>query len=212
MPKLLYLQCIIMSVTLIAVIAFVRTSPPYPPSPTTTLSSKPLTKKEYLSAAKILFTDVNFWLVLMSFTFSFGGSSGALSTIAYLLLPLGYTDKQVGDLSSLSTCMSVLGGALISVLLDKYRSYRAIIMCSLVGTVVAYASLYFISIPNELFYQVFCWMAIGLFGMSSIPAFLELGVECTYPVPEAISANVQLVGVSISGIVVISVCSLRFGL
>lgn len=127
--------------------------------------------------------------------------------------------------------MSVLGGALISVLLDKYRSYRAIIMCSLVGTVVAYASLYFIcanlnifflnplAIPNELFYQVFCWMAIGLFGMSSIPAFLgtcllkktltpaELGVECTYPVPEAISANVQLVGVSISGIVVISVCS-----
>eukprot|EP01105_Mastigella_eilhardi_P028938 TRINITY_DN991_c0_g1_i1.p1 TRINITY_DN991_c0_g1~~TRINITY_DN991_c0_g1_i1.p1 ORF type:complete len:281 (-),score=55.97 TRINITY_DN991_c0_g1_i1:73-915(-) len=202
----LAIQAAIMSVVLVVVALLLRSRPKTPPSPTTSQAQE-TSVKAYLISLKGLILHKDFMLLATSCMLTLGAYWAVLSLSSSLLMPFGYTDTQIGFLVCTALMSGVLSCTLFGVLLDRFRTYRYFTFMAMLGTLAGFVTLFAAIRRNNLFCLTWCWALTGWFGTTAFAFFLELGVECTYPTPETMSANLQLSLAQLSGIAFISIGS-----
>lgn len=160
-------------------------------------------KLSYKDQIKQLFSNKNYVVLLVAL----GGGVGLVSCINTVLQQMlctkGYSNKYAGLAGALMTGVGIIGGGIASVIVDKTKRFEETAKISLL-----LASLAFIGFAVSLNFKTNPYVAVlcaafGFFAFAAYPVCLELSVECTYPVDEALSSGLIIISGQIQGIVLI---------
>lgn len=177
--------------------------PPTPPSPSAAMAihRRATRGREYWPNIKRLFTN---WPFIVMFLFV-GGAMGYVSTIStkieQILCSRGYTDQ----LSGLSGSLILLCGFLASFPfgLIAHKTGKYTLLCKLSGFIVITSLVmigYFMRVPDQGVAIVFSCVLLGIFALGPYPLALELIVECTYPIDQAIGTAFIFLSSALQGV------------
>ncbi|KAG9289326.1 hypothetical protein G9A89_007887 [Geosiphon pyriformis] len=164
---------------------FIREKPSTPP--TFTASQTP---EDFLPGFKKLVKNWNFWKLLLGFSISNGFMIALAQLGSGLLTAFEYTETEAGWLTGSMFIASLVGAGLISPLVDKFHIHHFALKTSVPLTAGLLFSLIFLVRPNNFLLLAIVCGAIGFLHLGVKPVFLELAVECTYPLSANISSSV----------------------
>jgi len=85
--------------------------------------------------------------------------------------------------------VGILGAFLAGILGDKTKKYKILLLVTFGGTLLSLIWFILAVRPNNTIVLGFACGFLGLFVTAILPLSLEVAVECSYPVPEAVSAG-----------------------
>ena len=150
-----------------------------------------------------LLSDTEFWKLLVGFGLGLAVFNALLTVLAQLIQPLyGNTASDINQASDdagmyggVLICAGLVGAAVTGPILDQTHWYRSFLKG---GFVMATSGLLFMLLQLSPNNQTMITIGMGVMGLSMMPLLpiaLETAVECTYPVPEEMSATLlMLVG------------------
>lgn len=172
--------------------------PPTPPSASAKLQKQresQFTVKEFGKSIYVLSKHSSYMVIMIAYACISGAANALSSLLVNILSNIGYTQTQSGWIGFASSILGLLLGVTLSKLTDKYRNQRFVILLLLSISSITYGI--FALFASGLFSDEFLSSTTGflLVGISftacnvtfdaAIPLFFELGVEVTYPIPEA---------------------------
>ncbi|KAK4127221.1 MFS general substrate transporter [Parathielavia appendiculata] len=177
---------------------FIPSHPPSPPAPSCETPKLPLR-----ASAKLLFKQLEFWLLILPFAVYVGLFNSLSSLINQILLPHGYTDEEAGIAGAILIVVGLVASAAISPVIDRTKSYLLAIRVAvpLIG----------------LCYFIFIWMpgtreggggvagpyvvmaVLGAACFSLLPVVVEYLVELTHPITPAITSALAWSGGQVLG-------------
>jgi len=179
-------------------IVFIRNRPPTPPS------KEQITEKVFVfEGFKKLFTDLNFWILIIAFLVGLGIFNTVLTIIEGIVMPRlpGITDTTyAGNFGLIILIGGIIGCFVISVLSDKYKKRKILLIIS-----IAIAAIALLGITFVTNYTLLCVLGF-IFGfglVSASPVGLEYAAEATKPVSEATSNGILMMVGQIGGILLI---------
>ena len=174
---------------------FIRNRPPTPPS------EKIETEKVFmLEGFKNLVKNINFWILAIIFFIGLGIFNTILTYIESIVQPRGFDITFAGILGGLILLGGMVGALVMSLLSDKYKKRKILL---LISVIIASVSLYGIAFAYS---DILLWILGFTFGfglVSASPVGLEFAVDLTSPVPEATSNGFLMMMGQISGIIFI---------
>ncbi|KAH7953700.1 hypothetical protein HPB49_011494 [Dermacentor silvarum] len=183
--------------------------PEYPPSYSEMLNRRRKERPSFSAAFRTLLTDVNFWLLLLSY----GINTGAFYAISTLLNPviLVYFPGEetfAGWLGLALIVSGLVGSWLCGMALDRTGKYKEVTLQTyILSTVGLFAYTFILSVRSHLLSVLGC-LFLGFFMTGYIPIGLQLAAEITYPTPEGISSNIMNMSAQAVGFVLILVSSM----
>ena len=216
MDVLLLSQACLATASAVWAVGWFREDPPSPPSKSAALRAKER-KKYQLSPTSLrlsptstirkhmesLLSDTEFWKLLVGFGLGLAVFNALLTVLAQLIQPLyGNTASDINQASDdagmyggVLICAGLVGAAVTGPILDQTHWYRSFLKG---GFVMATSGLLFMLLQLSPNNQTMITIGMGVMGLSMMPLLpiaLETAVECTYPVPEEMSATLlMLVG------------------
>jgi len=216
MDVLLLSQACLATASAVWAVGWFREDPPSPPSKSAALRAKERKKYE-LSPTSLrlsptstirkhmesLLSDTEFWKLLVGFGLGLAVFNALLTVLAQLIQPLyGNTASDINQASDdagmyggVLICAGLVGAAVTGPILDQTHWYRSFLKG---GFVMATSGLLFMLLQLSPNNQTMITIGMGVMGLSMMPLLpiaLETAVECTYPVPEEMSATLlMLVG------------------
>ncbi|KAK3292702.1 major facilitator superfamily domain-containing protein [Chaetomium fimeti] len=189
---------------------FIPSRPPTPAAP-----SAETPKLSIGASAKILFNQVEFWLLFIPFAMYVALFNSISSLLNQILLPHGYNDEEAGIAGAVLIVVGLVASAISSPIIDRTKSYLLAIRLAvpLIG----------------LCYLIFIWMpgtrdgggvagpyvvmaVLGASSFSMLPIVVEYLVELTHPIsPEVTSTLAWSGGQLLGGIIIIVSGALRDG-
>lgn len=174
--------------------------PAQPPTPAAPSSTTP--KLSIRASAKILFSQLEFWLLFIPFAVYVGFFNSISSLLNQILLPHGYSDEDAGIAGALLIVVGLVASAITSPLIDRTKSYLLAIRVAvpLIG----------------LSYLIFVWMpatregggvagpyvvmaVLGAASFSMLPIVVEYLVELTHPISPAVTSTLAWSGGQLLG-------------
>lgn len=132
--------------------------------------------------------------VLLSFAIGIAGDVlwTVASMLPQLLIPFGVNEEQCGWIGFALTLSGAALGWLVAIYIDRKRQYKKPLLIMLFCAAACFCgvilTLLYATRPSTIFAAALVLLTImGACLNALIPAQLELGVELTYPAPEAIS-------------------------
>jgi len=176
-------------------VIFVKNRPPTPPSKE--ISEEKVFMYEGL---KKLFTNKGFIILFLVFFVGLGVFNCITTYIEQIVIPRGYDSIAAGIFGGLMLIGGIIGSLILSILSDKYKKRKILIISS---TILATISLFIISFTSNdvLLYTFFFLFGFGL--VSAAPVALEYAVDITAPVPEQSSNGFLMMSGQIGGIIFI---------
>ncbi|KAK3905196.1 major facilitator superfamily domain-containing protein [Staphylotrichum tortipilum] len=174
--------------------------PPPPPPPSAPSSETP--KLSLAASARILFSHVEFWLLLLPFAVYVGFFNSISSLLNQILLPHGYSDDEAGIAGAVLIAVGLVASAITSPIIDRTKSFLLAIR---------------IAVPLiGLCYLIFIWMpatregggvagpyvvmaVLGAASFSLLPVVVEFLVELTHPISPAVTATLAWSGGQVLG-------------
>ncbi|MFX0033814.1 MAG: MFS transporter [Candidatus Hodarchaeota archaeon] len=176
-------------------IILVKNKPPTPPS--TEISKERVLMGEGL---KKLFINRYFIILFITFFFGLGIFNFITSYIELIVIPRGFTAVDAGILGGLMLVGGIIGCVIMSVLSDKYKKPKMLLIISVLVATVSLFLITFFSDPTILY--IFSFL-LGFGILSAGPVALEYAVDLTKPVPEATSNGMLMMIGQIGGIIFI---------
>ncbi|KAL2016846.1 hypothetical protein VTK56DRAFT_2921 [Thermocarpiscus australiensis] len=199
--------------------------PAAPPTPAAPSSETP--KMSLRASARVLFNQLEFWLLFVPFAIYVGLFNSVSSLLNQIMLPYGYTDEEAGIAGALLIVVGLAASAVTSPVIDRTKSYLLAIR---------------VAVPLiALCYLVFVWMpatrdgagngagngagsgagvagpyvvmaALGAASFSLVPVVVEYLVELTHPVsPEVTSTLAWSGGQLLGGVFIVISGALKAG-
>ncbi|RUS34476.1 major facilitator superfamily domain-containing protein [Jimgerdemannia flammicorona] len=186
----------IISTVLFLPTLFVTSTPLIPPS--IIASSPPL---PFFTGLRQIANNINFWILLVVFSFYLGLSTAFSTLLNQFLTPYGYTNDQAGIVGLLWTLVGCLGAVVITPFFRRsaVMQISVKIMMSLLG--VMYIVLLFVVHENNLPAIAAVSSVLGLLVIVPLALVLELGAECSYPTSPSISASACWGGGQLMGVI-----------
>ncbi|KAH6842999.1 major facilitator superfamily domain-containing protein [Chaetomium sp. MPI-CAGE-AT-0009] len=187
--------------------------PSQPPTPVAPSAETP--KLSIGESAKILFNQLEFWLLFVPFAMYVGLFNSISSLLNQILLPHGYNEEEAGIAGAVLIVVGLVASAISSPIIDRTKSYLLAIRLAvpLIG----------------LCYLIFIWMpgtrdgggvagpyvvmaVLGASSFSMLPIVVEYLVELTHPIsPEITSTLAWSGGQLLGGIIIVVSGALRDG-
>lgn len=172
---------------LMAMLGFWSSKPPTPPS-----SSAMEEPVSFFVGIRAVLKNKQFLLLALAAGCGIGAFSALTTIIQQLICKQGYSDTIAGVCGAMVIVGGFIGAGLSGVYIDKTRNYITLAKpMVLFLTFSSAAVVIFTSIRNQPALVIISFTLFGLFGLGVLPVFLELGVECTYPVDEATSSGIS---------------------
>jgi len=176
-------------------IIFVKNKPPTPPS--TEISKERVLMGEGL---KKLFLNKYFIILFITFFFGLGIFNFITSYIELIVVPRGFSAVDAGILGGLMLVGGIIGCVIMSVLSDKYKKPKLLLIISVLMATISLFLITFFADPTILY--IFSFL-LGFGILSAGPVALEYAVDLTKPVPEATSNGMLMMVGQIGGIIFI---------
>ncbi|CAH1782577.1 unnamed protein product [Owenia fusiformis] len=175
--------------------------PPTPPTSSAANVSEP-----FFEGLKKLAKNKAYWVLAISFGSGLGLFTSLTTLLEQILCPRGYGNSFSGLCGALLIAFGILGAAIAGIIVDKTKKFEEV--AKLLYGFAAISGVFFALIAREINQAVLIAVATSLFGMFGFalyPICLELSVECSYPVGEAVSAGGLIISGQIQGIIFIIV-------
>ncbi|CAD6200092.1 unnamed protein product [Caenorhabditis auriculariae] len=185
---------------------FLSSDPPSPPS-----LSAAKQHMEFFDGLKSCFLTPSYLVLLIVLASGIGLFNCLYTVMPQILCPTGYSNMIAGFCSSALIIGGVFGATLSGIFVGKTRKYNETVKVGLgIAVVIGITFLQLTTTPNIAFALIFTCFFFGFFGLAVYPIGLELAAECTYPVPEAISAgSIVLIGQALSSLFIFVFDSLK---
>merc|ERR1711971_500877 len=177
--------------------------PPTPPSPSAAqaMQQKSSKRSDYWPTIKKFFSN---WPFIIIFLFV-GGAMGYISTIStkieQILCSSGYSDQLAGTAGSSILFCGFLASFPMGLI--SYKTKKPILVCKLSGFVVLSSLVmigYFMRLPDKKAEIIVSCVLLGIFALGPYPVALELLVECTYPLDQAIGTAFIFLSSALQGV------------
>jgi len=133
-------------------------------------------------------TNRMFWLLLVFWGCSSAVFGTLLTLLAQVLCPYGYTDKQAGLWGALLNICGLLGSTVTAVVLDHTKKFQELAVINMAISILFLVLFFEVSrLHQQPVVTAISLCLFGFFALPQMPICFELGVEVTYPVPEATS-------------------------
>ncbi|KAI8967551.1 major facilitator superfamily domain-containing protein [Mycotypha africana] len=183
---------------------FIPKKPKTPPSFSASSKDKfALTFKESIIQ---LLTNWNFLIVVVAFGVLCGLSSALTSVFAQIVTPYGYNDDEAGYLGAAFIIAGLVGAICAGIFIDKTGRHKILIKIFVPIIGCLYLAFYFVVSKNVGYGAIAAVVALmGFFTFSLLPVALELSIESTYPISEAISSSMLWMASQVLGLVLLIV-------
>lgn len=154
------------------------------------------------ASAKVLFNQVEFWLLFIPFAVYVGLFNSVSSLLNQIMMPYGYNDEEAGIAGALLIVVGLVAAAVTSPLIDRHKSYLLAIRVAvpLIG----------------ICYLIFVWMpetkgtggvagpyvvmaVLGAASFSLVPVVVEYLVELTHPISPSVTSTLAWSGGQLLG-------------
>lgn len=205
---LLSLFCII---SLVLILLFFTSKPPSPPSRSAQIQES--NSEENVEMYKLthvlpkLVKDVAYLNLCISFGIVVG-TFYALSTLLNQMLDdLKYSDSTTVLVGTLMVVVGLLGAILFGILADKTKKYKLLLILCVLGTFVSMVYWTFTFKQDQTILICMGSSFLGFFMTALLPICMDISVEITFPLPEAIVSNLLLASAQVFGILFICICT-----
>ncbi|KAK4147559.1 major facilitator superfamily domain-containing protein [Dichotomopilus funicola] len=189
--------------------------PARPPTPAAPSSETP--KLSIRASARLLFSQLEFWLLFIPFSIYVGLFNSISSLINQILLPHGYTEEEAGIAGALLIVVGLVTSALTSPIIDRTKSYLLAVRVAV--PIIAASYLIFIWMPGTRASSggsvagPYVMMAIlGASSFSLVPVVVEYLVELTHPISPAVTSTLGWAGGQLlGGILIVASGALKKG-
>jgi MFS family permease len=192
---MLLIYGILALISSIIFVIFVKNEPPTPPS------SNFVKEKIYMfKGFKLLFSNRNYIILFITFSLGMGIFNMITTYIELIVIPRGFDSIFAGILGMLLIIGGIFGTIIMSLISDKLKLRKGIMIFSLI---IATVSLLIFSFSYNALLLLVSITCFGFGLMGSGPITLEYAVDATKPVPEASSNGILMMGGAIGGIILI---------
>ncbi len=193
--SMLFIYGILALISSIVFVILIKNKPPTPPS------SNVVVEKIYMfKGFKLLFSNRNFVILAVIFTLGMGTFNFITTYVELIVIPRGFDSIFAGILGMALLSGGILGTIIMSLLSDKLKHRKNIMILSMI---IATVSLLTFSFSYNALLLIISMACFGFGLMGSGPITLEYAVDATNPVPEASSNGVLMMGGAIGGIILI---------
>eukprot|EP00096_Caligus_rogercresseyi_P007109 TRINITY_DN2459_c0_g1_i1.p1 TRINITY_DN2459_c0_g1~~TRINITY_DN2459_c0_g1_i1.p1 ORF type:complete len:493 (+),score=163.32 TRINITY_DN2459_c0_g1_i1:15-1493(+) len=190
-----------------SMITIMKVKNDYPPSPPSQSSaSQTRHRLNYLTSVRRLITNFPFVIMFLFLGAAMGYISTISTKIEQLLCSRGYSDQLSGFSGSLVLLTGFIASFAFGFLAVKIR--RIVALCKASGVVVTL----FLALVCYAFLQpdrpgliIASCVFLGAFSLGVYPLALELVVECTYPIDQALPTALIFLSSSLQGVLLMAV-------
>ncbi|KAK0709685.1 major facilitator superfamily domain-containing protein [Lasiosphaeria miniovina] len=187
-----------------------------PAAPPTPVAPSAVTPKLGLGAsARILFGQVEFWLLFVPFAVYVGFFNSVSSLINQIMEPHGYSDEEAGIAGALLIVVGLVTSAVTSPIIDRTKAFLPAIRIA--APLIALSYLVFIWMPTTrdaagVAGPYVVLSVLGAASFSMVPVVIEYLVELTHPIsPEVTSTIAWSGGQLLGGIFIVISGALKAG-
>ncbi|KAI9276402.1 major facilitator superfamily domain-containing protein [Sporodiniella umbellata] len=197
----LIIACITTAVTL--PVFFIPKKPKTPPS--YSASSKNKFALTFGQSVYQLATNYNFLIIFFAFGVMCGMASTFTSVLTQILAPYNISPDNAGYIGAAFIVAGIVGAALTGVFIDKTGRHMIVmkVFVPIIGAL--YLAFYFIAPKGDLTGLVVVCAFMGFFTFSLLPVTLELSIESTYPISEAISSSMLWMCSQVMGLIFLAI-------
>ena len=192
MNGMLYIYGIIAVVAATVFIVFAKEHPRTPPQ-AVNLEERALV----LNGMKDLFSNRNFYYLLLIFFVGLGVFNAVTTWIEVILKPRGFSSDQAGIIGGMMIIGGIFGALIMPMLSDYYQKRKPFIVIALLGAIVGLAGVTFANTYISLLTSGF---VMGFFLLSAGPIGFQYAAEITHPISEVTSNGLVILMGQISGI------------
>ncbi|GAB1315818.1 MFS-type transporter EF102 [Madurella fahalii] len=183
---------------------FIPAAPPTPAAP-----SGETPKMSLRASAKVLFNQLEFWLLFVPFSIYVALFNAISSLLNQIMLPHGYNEEQAGIAGALLIVVGLVASAVTSPLIDRTKAYLVAIRLAVPLIGLCYLVFIFMppTNPSGGVAGPYAVMAVlGAASFSLLPVVVEYLVELTHPISPAVTSTLAWSGGQALGGVFIIVC------
>ncbi|XP_028272850.1 solute carrier family 49 member A3 [Parambassis ranga] len=174
----------------LATVGIRSSTPPTPPSASAECSSS----EPFKEGIKLLLRNKAYLILLLSFGSGIGIFTCFSTLLEQILCVKGYTNDFAGLCGALFIIFGTFGAALFGLYVDKTKKFIEVSKINMSFTSLAGIAFSVVALmPQQKVAVAATCSLFGFFGFSIFPVVMELSVECSYPVGEAISAGLLFV-------------------
>ncbi|KAK4042397.1 major facilitator superfamily domain-containing protein, partial [Parachaetomium inaequale] len=154
------------------------------------------------ASAKLLFNQLEFWLLFIPFAVYVGLFNSISSLLNQILLPHGYNDEEAGIAGALLIVVGLVASAVTSPIIDRTKSYLLAIRVAVPLIGICYLA--FVWMPSTrdgggVAGPYVVMAALGAASFSMLPVVVEYLVELTHPISPAVTSTLAWSGGQVLG-------------
>ena len=196
---LLFFLAIISFIAFIFILIFFRSYPKAPPSISAGFEKENFSYYYIFSA---LCKQRSYVILLISFGIVTGCFYAISTVLNQTLFLLGYTGKVTAILGFLIVFVGLFGAFTCGFIADKTRKYKLLIIFFVLGSLLTSIFFTLFCQADQFYILIIVCSAMGFFMTGILPVCMDTSVEITYPLPEAITANLLMISAQLFGIII----------
>ncbi|KAI7896428.1 major facilitator superfamily domain-containing protein [Mucor mucedo] len=197
----LVIACVTTGVALPAL--FVPKKPKTPPSHSA--SSKDKFAIPFRRSLGQLAKNWNYLIIMVSFGILCGMASALTSLLTQIVQPYGVSVDDAGFLGAAFIIAGLVGAIVTGIFIDKTGRHKIVLKVFVPIVGAAYLGFYFVVKSANYSAMMGVCCILGFFTFSLLPVALELSVESSYPISEAISSSLLWMCSQILGLIILTV-------
>lgn len=174
--------------------------PARPPTPVAPSSTTP--KLSLRATASVLFTHLEFWLLLIPFVVYVALFNSVSTLLNQIMAPYGYSEEESGIAGALLIVVGLVAAAITSPIIDRTKAFLTAIRIAV--PVVGLSLLVFIWMPETrpsggVAGPYVIMAVLGASAFSLLPVAIEFMVELTHPVSPEVTSTLAWSGGQVFG-------------
>ncbi|KAI7898699.1 major facilitator superfamily domain-containing protein [Cokeromyces recurvatus] len=182
---------------------FIPKKPKTPPS--YSASSRDKFHLSFTQSLYKLFINWNFLFIMFSFGILCGLASAFTSLLTQIVNPYGINNEKAGYLGAAFIVSGLIGATITGLYIDRTGHHKIIVKIYVPILGVLYLAFYFAVKSGSYNAIMAVCVLLGFFTFSLLPVSLELSVESSYPISEAISSSLLWICSQILGLIILIV-------
>lgn len=208
--KLLLLLSLFCISSLILILIFFQSKPASPPSRSAQVQESESVEKldhSLKSILPLLFKDINYINLCICFGMVIGCFYAVSTLLNQMLYDLNYGDSTTVLVGTLMVIVGIFGAFIFGILGDKLKKYKLLLVICVVGTFISMILWTFTFKEDNTVIICIGSSLLGFFMTALLPISMDIAVEITFPLPEAIVSNVLMASAQVFGIILIAICT-----
>lgn len=147
-----------------------------------------------------LFRNRDFVLLAISFCVGVGFFNSIMTLLNQIVSPYGYSNDDAGTFGAVFIVCGLVGAGIMGKVLETTKAYLTALRVGIILAGLANVLCFCLLYRDNFWVLVVAFGILGGCVLPLLPAMLENCAECTYPIPEEVSAGILYSGSNLSAL------------